>query len=412
MKVSVVIPVYNTRPYLADCLDSILSQDLPAVEFEMVAVDDGSTDGSGELLDQYARLHPNVRVIHQENSGWPGQPRNVGRAASRGTYVFFADSDDCLGPEALRRMYDFAVAHDSDIVVPKVVPLDGPRKPEYGWRKTRADAELDRVMNTIGPWKLFRQEFLDEHGLRFPEGKLRLEDGIFVTEAYLTARRVSMLADYDYYRKRRQPDKANISSAPVEPEDYISSVATMMQIIRRHCADEAQGDALIAGLYRRKALKWFRPGHFPDFPPDLRETWVEVIGKLQDAHVPPRIDDLLPLVERIRSVLVRHGETAALVSIGTAQRAGAPLQLLTAGAWFELPVSGLRARPSLVIAPGLRLVPAAAAAKKVATSPPPAGLLDDLVGVARRHLWPVARRTIWGRRLWGYVRKQVNRRRG
>src|SRR3954454_12673271 len=126
VKVSVVIPVYNTRRYLAECLDSVLAQDLPPEEFEIVAVDDGSTDGSGELLDRYAAQHSNLRVIHQDNSGWPGRPRNVGRDASAGSYVFFADSDDCLGPEALRRMWDFAVAHRSDVVVPKVVPLGAP----------------------------------------------------------------------------------------------------------------------------------------------------------------------------------------------------------------------------------------------------------------------------------------------
>src|SRR3712207_5266398 len=113
--VSVVIPVYNTRPYLAECLDSVLTQDLPRSDFEVVAVDDGSTDGSAELLDSYCGRYRNLRVIHQENSGWPGRPRNVGRDASRGSYVFFADSDDCLGPEALRRMCDFAVRHGSDV---------------------------------------------------------------------------------------------------------------------------------------------------------------------------------------------------------------------------------------------------------------------------------------------------------
>ncbi len=72
--VSVVIPVYNTRPYLAECLDSVLTQDLSPDELEVVAVDDGSTDGSGELLDAYAERHRNLRVIHQDNSGWPGRP--------------------------------------------------------------------------------------------------------------------------------------------------------------------------------------------------------------------------------------------------------------------------------------------------------------------------------------------------
>ena len=107
-RVSVILPVYNTRAYLRECLDSVLAQDVDPGSFEIVAVDDGSTDGSGEILDEYALRHAFVRVMHQENSGWPGQPRNRGLEASRGEYVFFLDSDDVLGPEAVRRLCDVA----------------------------------------------------------------------------------------------------------------------------------------------------------------------------------------------------------------------------------------------------------------------------------------------------------------
>ena len=410
IKVSVVIPVYNTRPYLAECLDSVLAQDMPPEEFEVVAVDDGSTDGSAELLDDYCCRYRNLRVIHQENSGWPGRPRNVGRAASRGAYVFFADSDDCLGPEALRRMYDFAVAHGSDVVVPKIVPLDGPNRPDHVWRKTRVDADLARVFHTLGPWKLFRSEFLDGQGIRFPEGKVRLEDGIFVTEAYVTARRVSIIADYDYYRKRSQPDRGNISSSPVDPDGYTSSLARMIEIIHRHCADDSVADALTSTLYRRKALKWFGPDRFPRYPSESQKAWVRAVRNLQDAHVPPRLDDLLPMVHRMRSVLVRHGEVTALASIGAVQQAGRPLRAILVNGWLELPVPQLATRPALVVAPGVRLVPADQHSATPLRSAIP---LDALVSAARRHLWPVVRRTVWGRRAWALARdRYLNRRRG
>jgi poly(ribitol-phosphate) beta-N-acetylglucosaminyltransferase len=400
--VSVVIPVYNTRPYLDECLDSVLGQDLGPHALEVIAVDDGSTDGSGELLDRYAERHPNLRVIHQENSGWPGRPRNVGRAASRGEYVFFVDSDDCLGPHALRQIYDFAVQHDSDIVVPKIVPLDGSRRPnQVVWRRTRVDADLTRVIQTLGPWKLFRRAFLEEQDIWFPEGKLRLEDGIFVTQAYLTARRISVLADDDYYRKRNQPDQGNISSAPVDPDDYLSSVARMMEIVRRHCADEQVADALVATLYRRKALKWFGADRFPDYGKARRTAWVQAVRALQDGQVPPRLDDLLPLAHRTRSVLIREGEVAALGSIAAAQRAGRPLEALLSGGSVQLRVPGLAARPALVVAPGFRLVP-------------PDGGVDARPGerrrpralvVAARSLQPLAHRSAWGRAAWARGRR-------
>jgi poly(ribitol-phosphate) beta-N-acetylglucosaminyltransferase len=400
--VSVVIPVYNTRRYLAECLDSVLGQDLGPHGLEVIAVDDGSTDGSGELLDRYAERHANLRVIHQENSGWPGRPRNVGRSASRGDYVFFVDSDDCLGPHALRQIHDFAVRHDSDIVVPKIVPLDGSRRPnQVVWRRTRVDAELTRVIQTLGPWKLFRRAFLEEQDLWFPEGKLRLEDGIFVTQAYLTARRVSVLADDDYYRKRNQPDQGNISSAPVDPDSYLASVARMMEIIRRHCADEDVADALVATLYRRKALKWFGADRFPGYGKARRTAWVQAVRTLQDGHVPARLDDLLPLAHRTRSVLVREGEVAALASIAAAQRAGRPLDAHLVGGWVQLRVPGLAARPALVVAPGFRLVPPDAGP----VSAPAGSGRPRALTIAAAGLRPLAHRSARGRAAWARVRR-------
>jgi poly(ribitol-phosphate) beta-N-acetylglucosaminyltransferase len=414
LKVSVVIPVFNTLPYLGECLDSVLEQDLPADEFEIVAVDDGSTDGSGDLLDDYARRHPNVRVLHQENSGWPGAPRNAGRDASRGRYVFFADSDDRLAPGALRSMYEFAAANGSDVVVPKLVPMAGPRGPDYVFRGTQVDADLTRVISTLGPWKLFRRAFLDEHDLRFPEGKVRLEDGIFTTEAYLTAGRVSLLADGEYYLKRAQPGQGNISFSPVDPDGYSSSIARMIEIIRARCTDPSVADTMVLTLYRRKALKWFGPDRFPGYRPARREAWVAAVRALAEKHVPPRLDEMLPLVHRTRSLLVRHGEVDALVAIGAAELAGHPLEVVIVEGWLELHVPGLAARPALVAAPGLRLVPAAdvAAAGDMSAGPAPAVAVPPalLLSFARRHLVPLAERSVWGRRGLAWARRRLRNR--
>ena len=106
--VSVIIPVFNAMPYLEGLMDSLLDQGLSPHEYEIIAVDDGSTDEGPVVLDRYAARYPQVVVIHQANSGWPGIPRNRGLAAARGRFVFFADADDQMGREALGRMVDFA----------------------------------------------------------------------------------------------------------------------------------------------------------------------------------------------------------------------------------------------------------------------------------------------------------------
>ena len=106
--VSVVIPVWNVAPYLRECLDSVINQTIGLDRLEVLAIDDGSTDGSGPLLDHYAEQYPQVRVFHEANSGGPGRPRNVGMDNAAGTYVFFLDADDYLGVEALERLVGMA----------------------------------------------------------------------------------------------------------------------------------------------------------------------------------------------------------------------------------------------------------------------------------------------------------------
>src|SRR5688572_27634185 len=119
--VSVVVPVWNVVPWLDQCLASVEQQTLGTRDLELIAVDDGSTDGSGDMLDAFARDRPWVTVVHQANSGGPGAPRNVGMDLARGRYLFFLDADDYLGDEALERLVAMAERNQSDIVLGRVV---------------------------------------------------------------------------------------------------------------------------------------------------------------------------------------------------------------------------------------------------------------------------------------------------
>jgi glycosyltransferase involved in cell wall biosynthesis len=143
--VTVIIPVYNAMPYLQELLESLADQDLPSHAYEVIAVNDGSTDGSAAELDGFAERHPNVKVVHQENVGWPGQPRNRGLDLARGRYVFFADADDRLGIETLRRLVAFADEHGSDVVIPRTVGLGG-RHTRWQHPEQATDADLEKVL--------------------------------------------------------------------------------------------------------------------------------------------------------------------------------------------------------------------------------------------------------------------------
>lgn len=113
IKVSVIVPVYNAEKYLVQCLDSILAQTLK--EIEVICVDDGSTDGSGAVMDRYVLLDKRVRVLHRENRGY-GSAMNAGLDEAAGEYVGIVESDDCILPEMYRTLYEEAAAETLDVV--------------------------------------------------------------------------------------------------------------------------------------------------------------------------------------------------------------------------------------------------------------------------------------------------------
>ncbi len=101
MRISIIVPVYNSGPYLAPCIDSILSQNF--TDFELLLIDDGSTDGSGFICDAYAKKDSRVRVFHKENGG-VSSARNVGLENAQGEWVYFSDSDDVVRENAFEKM--------------------------------------------------------------------------------------------------------------------------------------------------------------------------------------------------------------------------------------------------------------------------------------------------------------------
>lgn len=112
-KISVIIPVYNVERFLKRCLDSVLAQTFQ--DFEVICVNDGSTDRSGEILACIAEKNSNIKVYSQANKGL-SIARNIGLKCSSGDYVCFCDSDDTLHPQCLEIIYHFALKHDADMV--------------------------------------------------------------------------------------------------------------------------------------------------------------------------------------------------------------------------------------------------------------------------------------------------------
>ncbi|HET9895866.1 MAG TPA: glycosyltransferase [Streptosporangiaceae bacterium] len=173
--ISVVIPVFNVRPYLAGCLDSVLGQP-GSVRVEVIAVDDASDDGSGGLLDARARSDDRLRVEHLTGTAGPGNARNTGLARATGRYVWFADGDDQVQPGALDAISAALTAAQPDVLLIDYVETypDGSEQPSPGSALLREAAiagagaapvrlaDMPKLINTtMTAWsKVFRREFL------------------------------------------------------------------------------------------------------------------------------------------------------------------------------------------------------------------------------------------------------------
>lgn len=307
MKVSVIVPVYNPGPYIESCVRSILEQSLGTDEVEGILVDDGSTDGTGARLDALSAEHPSLRVIHQENSGWPGKPRNVGIAAARGEYLFFLDNDDTLGREALERMVAMASRNGSDIVLGKMAGFHR-NVPKDLFLENRELATLHDtpLMDGLTPHKLFRHEFVEAHGLRFPEGRRRLEDHVFVVSAYFAAESISVLADYVCYYHIRREDRSNAGLRRLDPKGYYGNLREVLRIIEEKTEPGSFRDRLLERAARGELLGRLRERAFvEEQPSDYRQALFDEIRSVVTDHIPASVDRALAPDQRVQMELLR-----------------------------------------------------------------------------------------------------------
>ncbi|MEV6961114.1 glycosyltransferase family 2 protein [Streptomyces sp. NPDC051207] len=271
VKVSVIVPVYNPGTYIEDCISSLQRQSLPPDEYEVIFVDDGSTDATPTRLDALAAEDPRMRVIHQENSGWSGKPRNVGIDAARGEFVMFVDNDDYLGDEALERMYDYGVANGADVIVGKMAG-QGRGVPVELFRRNhpRATVESAPLIDSLTPHKMIRRAFLERTGLRFPEGRRRLEDHVFVTEAYLRADNVSVLSDYVCYYHLRRDDGSNAGFERFDPVGYFKNLREALDVVEKYTEPGPVRDRLFRRWLRVEMVERLRARRFLKLPDDYR----------------------------------------------------------------------------------------------------------------------------------------------
>ncbi|MGC4896207.1 glycosyltransferase family 2 protein [Micromonospora sp. DT31] len=334
--VTVVVAVYNTMPYLTTCLDSLVGQTIGQDRLEVVAVDDGSTDGSGAELDRYAKRYPGtVRVLHQANSGGPAQPSNLALDHARGRYVLFIGSDDHLGPEALERLVDAADRWDSDVVLGRMV---GTNKRYVHQAVYATTVERLGLFDSDLPWslsntKLFRRELIERHGLRFRTDMPMGSDQPFTLEACFRAKKVSVLGDYDYYYAVKRDNAQNITYASQFSE-------------RLRCAEELVGfvagliepgprrDAVLVRHFSWEVAKLLRE-EFLTLSPQVQEDVHDRVRRLAGAYLTDGVLARMAWQERLRVAVARDGDLDALRNlIGQQSDRSLPDVTVADGRWY------------------------------------------------------------------------------
>ncbi|MFI7502884.1 glycosyltransferase [Streptomyces sp. NPDC049687] len=317
IKVTVIVPVYNAGSFIDECAPSLLGQSLGPGAYEVLYVDDGSTDDSARRLKQLAADHSHVRVHHQENSGWPGRPRNVGVRLAQGEYVQFVDQDDKLAPEALERMLRLAERNRADIVLGKVFgTMAGPSNvfKRSVDRCTAADA---RLFESLTPHKMFRRDFLLDHGIVFPEGRVRLEDQVFMARAYVRARTVSIVGDYPCYEWNRREDGGNNSSAAASPEEYYRHVRNVIDAVKEGTEPGDLQDHLLRRTYRVEVLRPVTEPRVLQRKGAALERYFGAVRDLARECFPPGVREGLPPITRLRATLLEAGRLDSLVELAS-----------------------------------------------------------------------------------------------
>ena len=250
--VSVIIPVFNTADYLAQAIESVLNQTLQ--DLEIIAVDDGSTDGSPEVLKSFG---DKIRIITQPNSG-QGAARNRAFAQARGEFVYFMDSDDIILPQTLETCVEICRKDNLDFVFFDGASfgedLDLNANPWFDYHRSAAYTQVQHgngIMADMlerGIYRcsvclcLFRSDFLRKNGISFPEGILH-EDEAFAAKAFIRASRTRGIAEEFFLRRVRKESVMTTRFSERNVEGYLETLRVVYPL-GRNVSERLAIDAL------------------------------------------------------------------------------------------------------------------------------------------------------------------------
>ena len=237
-KVSVLVPIYNVEQYLPECLDSLCGQTLKGIE--IICINDGSTDASGAILDEYAKNNSNIVVINKKNSGY-GDSMNRGLEAATGEYIGIVESDDFIDQNGFEKLYELAKKTDADIVKASYYYHSEDKdeihevvKNQKTNKATTISDDYNILIEEPGIWSaIYRRDFLNENKIRFrtTPGASYQDTGFFFKTACAAKKIVYTKNAFLHYRT----DNANSSVKSLEKVNYVVEEYTDIEKFLEKC---------------------------------------------------------------------------------------------------------------------------------------------------------------------------------
>jgi len=259
VKISVVVPAFNEENYVKECLDSIEKQTLE--EIEIICIDDGSTDNSGKILDEYAKKDSRFKIIHQENRGLSAA-RNVGIDLAKGEYIKFVDSDDTIEPTACEECYRRAKLENADIVLHNSV------------NKTIIGPQY-KLLTPVTAWGgAYKTKFLKDNKIKFnEETKAYGEDQAFNLICYPKANKIVCFSKKLYNYNTNNPNSiCKTSKVDIHSKNHAKNVKYVYEDWKKN------------GYFKDDAakinfLKWFLDMNYWKNDGKINKMFLESIGQ-------------------------------------------------------------------------------------------------------------------------------------
>jgi len=236
--VSIIIPVYNAEKYLEQCIDSILQQDFNS--YEVLLINDGSSDSSGQICDNYAKLYESVQVYHQANQG-VSVARNVGINSAKGEYIMFVDADDFLLPNSIFILYSSAKGKNVDLVLSGSLTYNGKSLSKF--KSYTPSLSYSPIIGATHPalWSyIFRRSIIEKNSIWFNPNLAHSEDRLFISLYASYCKSLQVIEDNTYVYRVVLSSVTHCSYTIKSANDHFLAASELEHLVLPRCSNKSE----------------------------------------------------------------------------------------------------------------------------------------------------------------------------